>query len=244
MIPYKGRPIFLKTNYSLKNKIKFLGFDQELFFVPDNKKEKIINIFSNTEYNIRSICEEIHITFLVIRNNNLTMIQTFSDKMQKIVMTIVKESENEFLYDNELDITFPSKHYKINDQKLKDEFVIFPIEEIYLLDTFPNIHIQYILSGLAVVYKKNKNKATKALILNLINYMFSKYMIVDSNSSVYLWENEFELTTNWAMDTETSEISELNPAYKDADENDDEVDVDDELFDRDEDDQEVLYNID
>ena len=245
MIPYKGSPVFLKTNYSTKNKIKFIGFDQELFFIPDNKIENILNIFNNTERNIRSICEEIHIIFIVIQNKNMTMIQGMTDKMQKIVMAILRDSENTFTYNNEMNISFLSHKYKINDSKVKDKYVIFSMEEIYFLNSFPNIHTQYVLAGLSSVYKQNKNKATKALILNLINYMFSKYLIVDANSSIYLWENEFELSIDFIEGQENQDAIQVDDSYKDKEvEGDDDVDVDDELFDRDGDDQEVLYNID
>lgn len=244
MIPYKGSPVFLKTHYSTKNKIKFLGFDQELFFIPENKKEGIHDIFYNTERNIKNICEEIHIIFILIKNKNLPLIQTMTDKMQKIVMSILKDSENNFIYNNEMDIIFLSHRYKINDAKIKDKYVIFPMDEIYLLNSLPNIHTQYVLAGLSTVYKKNKNKATKVLILNLINYMFSKYLIVDSNSSIRLWENEFELSIDFAESQENQNIDEVDTSKDKEVDGDDEVDVDDELFDRDGDDQEVLYNID
>ena len=245
MIPYKGSPVFLKTNYSTKNKIKLLGFDQELFFIPDNKKEIIVNILKNTERNIKSICEEIHVIFIVIKNKNVSIIKGMVDKMQKIVMSILKDSENKFIYDNELDITFLSNYSKINESKLKDKYAIFPVEEIYSLNNLPNIHIQYVLAGLLAVYKKNKNKPTKALIVNLINYMFSKYLITDSNSSVYLWETEFELSIDFVESQENQNTNDVDEPYKDKDnDGNDEVDVDDELFDKDGDDQEVLYNID
>ena len=222
---YKNENVYLKIKFSLKNKLKYLGYTNVYYHtMVDNM------IYENVNKNINDIIKKLHIYLKLLKNN--IVIKEPKYNFEKSINNLIKNNKLKIYYENEFDISFNIYIKKINNLDKPKKNIIF-IRDIYENNLHATMNLQYFYYLLDFIISKNKN--LKDIIFEFINEQFDIYFINNiSNEYKNKYKIHFDfyedyIILNDSNETEKNDMIEENTNIF----NYDELDIEENPFDED-----------
>jgi len=222
---YKNENVYLKIKFSLKNKLKYLGYTNVYYHtMVDNM------IYENVNKNINDIIKKLHIYLKLLKNN--IVIKEPKYNFEKSINNLIKNNKLKIYYENEFDISFNIYIKKINNLHKPKKNIIF-IRDIYEINLHATMNLQYFYYLIDFIISKNKN--LKDIIFEFINEQFDIYFINNiSNEYKNKYKMHFDfyedyIILNDSNETEKNDMIEENTNIF----NYDELDIEENPFDED-----------
>ena len=177
---YKNENIYLKVKFSLKNKLKYLGYTNLFYHIIIDK-----DIHININKNINEIVKKLHFYLNILKNNIYINEPKF--KFEKSINNFLKNNKIKIIYDNEFNISFNIyKKDKINFN-FNNKNIVF-IRDIYDSNSFSALHLEYIYYLLDLII--SKNKSIKNILFEFIDEQFDVYFTNNINNE---YKNKYKI---------------------------------------------------
>lgn len=246
---FNKKKIFLKINYSIKNKLTFLGYDTKYIIYNNIKINNFVQqISENRIQKLKNIIYNINKILSQLKNNKnfFTIYKQFKERKLNNFFKLLKSPYRENNYNK----IFYKEDNKITIDIIKDKYI--NIEDILKYDENGNSILYYIVEQLNNIININSDSLSKTnitfFILDLINYLYDQYtinkqitdinlikfkkiidneqIITDNTKELYGFYNEY-------IDEENKDA--MTEIERDAQESLDSIDIDESFSDDDDD---------